>query len=69
MKKRPRGQAIPREAEPEMPSVGWMEEVPAGPRCKHGEVHGCDRCGTTVRDAGHTTVNGRGLVARLREKQ
>jgi hypothetical protein len=39
---------------------------PSTTRCKHGNDD-CDRCGTASRrDAKHTTINGRGKVARLK---
>ena len=40
--------------------------VPPRVRCKHG-LYGCERCGTSDRtDTMHRTINGRGVVARLR---
>lgn len=36
--------------------------------CKHGTSH-CEVCGTTdYADVKHTTVGGKGLIARLRKK-
>lgn len=48
---------------------GWSIELDPPEKnnttCKHG-LEECERCGTTDRrDARHTTVGGRGLVARL----
>lgn len=50
---------------------GWVysEELKPSTKCKHGQIE-CDRCGTAARsDKLHTTVGGKGLVARLREKK
>lgn len=35
--------------------------------CKHGKLLRCSRCGTGTRDTLHSTTNGRGCVALLRE--
>jgi hypothetical protein len=40
--------------------------IPGNTTCKHG-VGECETCGTTAtRDAIHTTVGGRGVVARIK---
>ncbi|HZL93677.1 MAG TPA: hypothetical protein VFB99_08535 [Vicinamibacterales bacterium] len=48
-------------------TLDWMIEVPhTNPPCKHGR-HDCDACGThDERDFRHTTIGGRGVVARIR---
>ena len=44
-------------------------ELPATTKCKHDKYQ-CETCGTSDRnDKIHTTVGGKGLVARLREKK
>jgi hypothetical protein len=35
--------------------------------CKHGPGE-CDRCGTSELDTRHTTIGGRGFVARIRKQ-
>lgn len=49
---------------------GWRYTVePFNTKCKHG-VGDCEVCGTYERtDRKHTTVGGKGLVARLRDKK
>ena len=37
--------------------------------CKHGGRRRCDTCGTGASDTPHTTRGGRGVVARLHEKE
>jgi hypothetical protein len=51
-------------------SFDWnFEIVPPNTTCKHHEGT-CDRCGTSdLVDAKHTTVAGRGSVARLRARR
>jgi len=50
------------------PGVGWNDWyfiIVPDTCCKHGHDE-CERCGTTNRrDAKHTTVGGKGLVARI----
>ncbi len=45
-----------------------FEVVPDTTKCKHREG-ACEKCGTTDRrDVKHTTKDGRGRVAQIREK-
>lgn len=44
----------------------FVAETPQQFRCKHG-TNDCERCGHHPRrDAAHTTIDGRGAIARLR---
>jgi hypothetical protein len=46
----------------------WWEPPPPVTCCKHGPGD-CDACGTSDRrDARHSTIGGRGMVASLRER-
>lgn len=46
-----------------------IAEVPPTTRCRHRRGK-CERCATTDRrDVEHTTANGRGAVAALRERK
>lgn len=49
---------------------GWNYiQLPPKVRCKHGTTD-CERCGVYERtDEKHTTVGGKGLIARLRKKK
>jgi hypothetical protein len=63
----------PVDPKPGAPSIGndWTiaVEEPSNTACKHGSTE-CIKCGTSQRqDALHTTVGGKGHVARLRGKK
>lgn len=48
--------------------VDSWDPVPTKTSCKHGPGD-CEECGTTDRrDVAHTTIDGRGAVARLRRR-
>lgn len=49
---------------------GWnYSPTPFNTKCKHG-VGDCEVCGTYERtDKKHTTINGKGLIARLRNRK
>lgn len=49
---------------------GWTTvTIPFNTKCKHGEGD-CEVCGSYERtDRRHTTIGGKGLVARLRDKK
>ena len=49
---------------------GWTyTDAPLNTKCKHG-VGDCEICGSYERtDRKHSTVGGKGLVARLRDKK
>lgn len=51
-------------------ALDWMVEVRhTNPQCKHGR-HDCNACGThDERDYRHTTIGGRGAVARMTKQR
>lgn len=64
----PDGEATPSPGAYGGARVDSWAPVPPKTRCKHG-AGDCEGCGTTDRrDVEHTTIGGRGAVARLRRR-
>ena len=56
---------VPKRVEEQCFSIE-LNPLQAKVACKHGKLFRCDRCGTGDRDTVHTTVGGRGVVARMK---